>query len=152
MWSQCRKKHSYVCPTFEASGTCTQGTKCKLHHPKRQSKGKKRKRSVDQNSRGRYFGSTANDVSEPGMIVSRRQRQRPPDDDFEELPGYIGLDDDDVDVEVAESVDQSFEQATLCDSDCLDLQLDNFDELIKPVLIMKSKFTSQSPQSSSLQA
>ncbi|KAK7275602.1 hypothetical protein RIF29_16721 [Crotalaria pallida] len=144
--NECRKKHSYVCPAFEATGTCSEGTKCKLHHPKKQSKGKKRKRSEDQ-SRGRYFGSSPIDASEPGMTVAPRQRQQN-DDDLEELPDFIGLDvDDDVDEEIAESADQSFEQAMLCDSDSLDLQLDNFDERIKPVLIMKSESTPQPSQS-----
>ena len=146
MFAQCRKKHSYVCPTFEATGTCLQGTKCKLHHPKKQ-KGKKRKRSGDQNnSRGRYFGSVPIDASEPGMMVAPRQREQ--NDGLEgELSDYIGLD---VDDEVAETVDQSFEQA-LCDSHSLDLQLDNYDEHIKPILLMKTKCTPQSSQSSSLQ-
>ncbi|OIW16633.1 hypothetical protein TanjilG_01872 [Lupinus angustifolius] len=135
--NECRKKHSYVCPTFETTGTCSDGTKCKLHHPLRQSKGKKRKRSEDQNSRGRYFGSSPIHVYEPGMVVAPKQHQQN-DDDLEELPDYIGLDGYfDVDEEVTENIDQSFEQAA-CDSDSLDLQLDNLDDLIKPVLIMKS--------------
>lgn len=135
--NECRKKHSYVCPTFEATGTCTQGTKCKLHHPKKQSKGKKRKRSGDQNSRGRYFGSIPADVSEPGMMMAPRQRQKK--DDLEnELSDYISLD---VNEEVTDTVDQAFEQSTFCDNDSFDLQLDTSDELIKPVLII-TKFTS----------
>ncbi|XP_061372171.1 uncharacterized protein LOC133314677 [Gastrolobium bilobum] len=138
--NECRKKHSYVCPSFEATGTCTHGTQCKLHHPKKQSKGKKRKRSGDQNSsRGRYFGSIPVDVSEPRMMMALMQIQH--NDDLEgELSDYISLD---VNEEVADTADQSFEQATLCDNDSLDSQLDNWDDLIKPVLIMKTKFTPQ---------
>ncbi|KAE9615277.1 hypothetical protein Lal_00048290 [Lupinus albus] len=136
--NECRKKHSYVCPTFETTGTCSDGTKCKLHHPVRQSKGKKRKRPEEQNSRGRYFGSSPIHVYEPGMVVAPKQHQQN-DDDLEELPDYIGLDDGDVDVEeeVSENIDQSFEQAMCDDCDSLDLELANFDDLIKPVLIMK---------------
>ncbi|KAK7301442.1 hypothetical protein RJT34_12306 [Clitoria ternatea] len=147
--NECRKKHSYVCPSFEATGTCTQGSKCKLHHPKTQSKGKKRKRSRDQNkSRGRYFGSIAADVSEPGMTLAPK-RCRLNDDHEEELSDYMSLD---VDEEVGETVDESFEQAALCDNDSLDLQLVGFDELIKPLLLMKRNFTLQPSQPSSLQA
>ncbi|KAJ1440928.1 Zinc finger, CCCH-type [Sesbania bispinosa] len=138
---RCRKKHSYVCPIFEATGTCTHGTKCKLHHPKKQSKGKKRKRSEDENSRGRYFGSIPIDVSEPGMMMPPRQRQHK--DDLEnELSNFIGLD---VNEEVTHTVYQSFEQSTFCDNESLELQLDTSDELIKPVFLI-TKFTSQSSQ------
>ncbi|XP_057441812.1 uncharacterized protein LOC130733602 isoform X2 [Lotus japonicus] len=134
--NECLKKHSYVCPTFEATGTCVQGTKCKLHHPKKQSKGKKRKRSEDQNSRGRYFGSIPVDVSEPGMMVAASSHQ---DLDLEkELSDYISLD---VNEEVADMVDQSFEHSEFCDNDSMDLQLDTTDEL-KPVLII-TKLASQ---------
>lgn len=150
MLFQCRKKHSYVCPTFEETGTCTQGTKCKLHHPKKQSKGKKRKRTAYQNnSRGRYFGSIPANVSESGMMLAPK-RHRQSGELEEELSDYISLDD--VNEEVLDTVDQSFEPATFCDNDSLDLQLDDFDELIKPVLLLKTKFTMQSPQFSSLQA
>ncbi|XP_027368943.1 uncharacterized protein LOC113874891 isoform X2 [Abrus precatorius] len=143
--NECRKKHSYVCPSFEATGTCTQGTKCKLHHPKKQNKGKKRKRSGDQNSRGRYFGSISIDVSEPGMMMASKQCQQ----NDEELSDYISLD---VNEEVANTVDQSFDPATLSNDDSLDLNLDDFDEFIKPVLIMiNTKISSQSSQSSSLE-
>ncbi|XP_020228266.1 uncharacterized protein LOC109809359 isoform X2 [Cajanus cajan] len=132
--NECRKKHSYVCPTFEATGTCSEGTKCKLHHPKNQSKGKKRKRSRDQNSRGRYFGSIpAADVSESGMVAPKRLKQS--GELEEELSEYINLD---VNAEVEDTVDQSFEPAAMCDNDSLDLHLDDFDELIKPVLLMKT--------------
>lgn len=150
MCCQCRKKHSYVCPTFEATGTCAQGTKCKLHHPKKQSKGKKRKRSGDQNNcRGRYFGSIPVDVSEPGTMLPPREHQQQNDELEKELSDYISLDV--IEEEAADTVDQSFEPSTFCDNNSLDLQLDTCDELIKPFLLI-SKFTSQSSQSSSLQA
>ncbi|XP_057442716.1 uncharacterized protein LOC130734365 isoform X2 [Lotus japonicus] len=140
--NECRKKHSYICPAFEATGTCVQGTKCKLHHPKKQSKGKKRKRSGDQNSRGRYFGSISVDVSEPEMMMASSQQNL---DLEKELSDYISLN---VNEEVADVVDQSFEQSTFCGNDSMDL--DTYDEL-KPVLAM-TKLTSQAPQSSCLQA
>jgi len=147
MLFQCRKKHSYVCPTFEATGSCTEGSKCKLHHPKKQSKGKKRKRSGDQNkTRGRYFGSIpAADVSESGMMVAANRHKQSSEIE-EELSDYISLDV--VSEEVADTDDLSFDPAELCEND----SLDDLDELIKPVLLLKTKFTSQSPDSHILHA
>ncbi|CAA7016644.1 unnamed protein product [Microthlaspi erraticum] len=69
---ECRKKHSYICPDFEATGSCSQGSKCKLHHPKHQSKGTKRKRPSEpsqKNARGRYFGSLQKGLSEAEPMV-----------------------------------------------------------------------------------
>ncbi|CAI8605565.1 unnamed protein product [Vicia faba] len=128
--NECRKKHSYVCPSFEATGTCTQGTKCKLHHPKKQSKGKKRKRSGDQNNdSGRYFGCIPADVSEPGLTVVPSHSQQNEEHE-NELTDYISLD---VYDEAEDMVDQSF-----CDNDTMDFQLD-----IKPISIIP-KFALQS--------
>ncbi|KAI9113098.1 hypothetical protein K1719_015623 [Acacia pycnantha] len=135
--NECRKKHTYVCPTFEATGICIQGTKCKLRHPQKQGKGKKRKRSVDQRNckRRRYFGSLRIDVSETGtMVVAPRQGEQNKNDLEEELADYISLDVDDEDVE--ELTEQASEQSTLCDSEPVDIVLDDEDEVIRPVLIM----------------
>ncbi|CAI9282093.1 unnamed protein product [Lactuca saligna] len=58
--NECRKKHTYACPAFEATGECSQGTNCKLHHPKNRSTGLKRKhqnQKTQKHSRGRYFGA-----------------------------------------------------------------------------------------------
>ncbi|CAL0305486.1 unnamed protein product [Lupinus luteus] len=140
--NECRKKHSYVCPTFETTGNCNQGTRCKLHHPKKeQSAGKKRKRSGDHNSgTERCFGSIPIDFSEPGMMVGQRQQQRNNENEGE-IADYISFEVGDG---VSESAEQSFEEATLSDSNPLDLELDNLDELIKPVLIMNRDFMAQS--------
>ncbi|XP_016167014.1 uncharacterized protein LOC107609527 [Arachis ipaensis] len=145
--NECRKKHSYICPTFEATGTCTKGTRCKLHHPEKQ-KGKKRKRSGDQNnsnSRGRYFASVPIDVSEAGIVVIPGQRDQ--SDDLEgELTDYISLQDD-----YTKTVGQSL-ALTLCDSDSLNLQLEDYEVNVKPTLLMKSKGTPRSSRSSVLQS
>ncbi|XP_028757623.1 zinc finger CCCH domain-containing protein 7-like [Neltuma alba] len=135
--NECRKKHTYVCPTFQATGSCTQGSKCKLHHPQKQGKGKKRKRCVDQrNCKRRYFGSLWIDVSEPGtMVVAPRQGEQNKDGLEGELADYISLDVEDEDV--AELPGRAREQSTLCDGEPGDIVLDDEDELIKPVLIMK---------------
>ncbi|KAE9603952.1 hypothetical protein Lal_00002063 [Lupinus albus] len=140
--NECRKKHSYVCPTFEATENCNQGTGCKLRHPKKeQGTGKKRKRSGDHNNDTEcYFGSIPIDFSEPGMMVGQRQQQQNNENEGE-IADYISFE---VDEGVAESADQSYEEATLCDSNPLDLEMDNLDELIKPVLIMNRNFMAQS--------
>ncbi|XP_058724534.1 uncharacterized protein At1g21580 isoform X2 [Vicia villosa] len=144
--NECRKKHSYVCPSFEATGTCSQGTKCKLHHPKKQSKGKKRKRSGDQNNdSGRYFGSISADVSEPGLTVAPSHSQKNEEHE-DELTDYISLD---VYEEAADMVDQSSELSTFCDNDTMDLRLDTSDELIKHISIIPKfalQFQSRNPQ------
>ncbi|KAI4307225.1 hypothetical protein L6164_030435 [Bauhinia variegata] len=137
--NECRKKHSYVCPTFEATGTCAQGNKCKLHHPKTPSKGKKGKRSEERNCKGRYFGSIPIDLSEPGMMVAPPRQCEQSSDNLEgELSDYISLDV--VEEELAESIGQAYKRAKFCDSDSMDLHLDDVDELIKPVRIMKENF------------
>ncbi|MED6119839.1 hypothetical protein PIB30_015358 [Stylosanthes scabra] len=131
--NECRKKHSYVCQTFEAMGNCEEGTKCKLHHPKKQSKGKKWKRSEDENvGRGRYFGSIPTDIKESGIMVAERQWKHSHDKDGD-VADYIGF-------EVEESVDQPYVQETPCNNDIWDMQLENLDELIRPVLTLKKNF------------
>ncbi|ERM98095.1 hypothetical protein AMTR_s03425p00004820, partial [Amborella trichopoda] len=54
----CNKKHTYVCPLFEATGACPQRPECKLHHPKKKkqcSKGTHQK--AQKEPRNRYFVS-----------------------------------------------------------------------------------------------
>ncbi|KAK1554385.1 hypothetical protein Q3G72_011443 [Acer saccharum] len=136
--NECRKKHSYVCPFFEATGSCPQGSKCKLHHPKSQKKGKKSKRSRQRkNSRGRYFGSLRMDDSEPQIMRSERQSEQDNGDVTVEgnFADYITLAISD---EAGETYDAMNEQTTLYDSDNSDFQLDDLDELIKPIRIMES--------------
>ncbi|KFK42125.1 hypothetical protein AALP_AA2G214200 [Arabis alpina] len=54
--NECRKKHTYTCPVFEATGSCPQESECKLHHPKNRSKGKKRKRESEPWQKISFFG------------------------------------------------------------------------------------------------
>ncbi|KAI7740713.1 hypothetical protein M8C21_023524, partial [Ambrosia artemisiifolia] len=139
--TQCRKKHSYACPVFEATGACSQGTKCKLHHPKNQLK-RKHQSSMDQqqkNSRGRYFGSFR---AEEAMRVSDNQYLKNDDMD-EDVDGdmfcqegkfaeFISLD---VGNEEAGEVTGD-SRTSLMISEPLDLDAGEFDELTKPVRIM----------------
>ncbi|KAF2296680.1 hypothetical protein GH714_001148 [Hevea brasiliensis] len=134
--NECRKKHSYVCPTYEATGSCPQGSKCKLHHPKNRSKGKKSKQSREKKiDQGRYFGSTHINVSEPGTAVSETHSAQ--DNSkicFEgSIADYMILDVADA---VAENINLADEQTSFSEGDPLDLKLVDPDELIKPIRIM----------------
>ncbi|KAK3134173.1 hypothetical protein QOZ80_6AG0545910 [Eleusine coracana subsp. coracana] len=66
---ECRKKHSYVCPVFEATGECPQQSRCKLHHPKKKTKSKRsRVDTLQNNNWGRYFDSSIGEGSEMAYI------------------------------------------------------------------------------------
>jgi hypothetical protein len=132
---QCPKKHSYVCPSFEAIGSCPQGSKCKLHHPKNRTKEKKSKRSRENNAQGRYFGlmhinATKTRNAVPGKLYVQ-------DNDticFKGIADYISLDVSDE--EVVENNNPGDLHTAFGDSDPLNLQLGDLDKLIKPVRIM----------------
>lgn len=139
---QCRKKHSYVCPLFEATGTCLDGPKCKLHHPKRQTKGRKRKRSEGKNNdQGRYFGLKNNDVSGSRMVVTEKHPVKSSDPFPEDLAAdYISLDFG-SDEDIAESHDSRSQSTSFCEGYLSELDPD---ELIKPIRIMNENLTMQS--------
>ncbi|CAH2033536.1 unnamed protein product [Thlaspi arvense] len=130
---ECRKKHSYTCPVYEATGSCPQGSKCKLHHPKHQSKGSKRKRPSDpseKNSRGRYFGSLHKVFSESEpMVVDRLSADS-------EVLGMEGLDFIFLgapEYETGENSDRATEQSISSDGEA-PLSIYN---LIRPVALMQ---------------
>ncbi|XP_011027445.1 PREDICTED: uncharacterized protein LOC105127746 isoform X4 [Populus euphratica] len=133
--NECPKKHSYVCPSFEAIGSCPQGSKCKLHHPKNRTKEKKSKRSRENNAQGRYFGlmhinATKTRNAVPGKLYVQ-------DNDtigFKGIADYISLDVSDE--EVVENNNPGDLHTAFGDSDPLNLQLGDLDKLIKPVRIM----------------
>ncbi|KAM7266594.1 hypothetical protein ACFE04_004491 [Oxalis oulophora] len=160
--NECRKKHSYNCPSFEATGSCDQGLNCKLHHPKTLKKGNKNKRIKRwQNVERRYFGSPSHVInSEPqsatvsgknseienGSIIvdgriseqeSGNTEQENGNMDFDgRISDFIPLSF--CDEEPEESSDEGDPQQTsFCEGDPLDLQEDDFDELIKPIRIMR---------------
>ncbi|RZC94472.1 hypothetical protein C5167_026204 [Papaver somniferum] len=156
---QCRKKHSYVCPQFESTGECPQGKKCKLHHPSRNMKNRKRKRAEENNSkhvRGRYFGSNRFDGEiEFGRIASighcSEQKKNGRSSFSEgEIMDYISLevsesDNEEGGEEAQGTTNYAMDTSTnLCKeadllSDHLMLPLDDLDDdddLIKPIAIM----------------
>ncbi|KDP32867.1 hypothetical protein JCGZ_12159 [Jatropha curcas] len=135
---ECRKKHSYVCPTYEATGSCPQGSKCKLHHPKNRSKGKKSKQSREKKkAQGRYFGSMNINTSDPGPAVSEKHLVEDNDNIGSEgsIADYISLD---FSGETAESTNIVEEQTSFRDSDPMEFELVDLDELIKPIRIMNT--------------
>ncbi|KAF2291329.1 hypothetical protein GH714_022914 [Hevea brasiliensis] len=123
-------------PTYKVTGSCPQGSKCKLHHPKNRSKGKKNKKSREKkNAQRRYFGSMHINLSEIGTAVSEKHSAQ---DNakicFEgSIPDYIYLD---VGDDTGENSNLADEQTSSSDSDAMDLQLVSLDELIKPICIM----------------
>ncbi|KAL5559692.1 hypothetical protein UlMin_035903 [Ulmus minor] len=131
--NECRKKHSYACPSFEATGTCPQGSKCKLHHPKTRTCGKKRKRSRElKNARGRYFGSTDVSVSETRTTVSEKPFAQDSNDMFleENCGDFIALN-------VSEDRDgESNDPMSIYESDTSEFQIEDTDDLIKPFRLM----------------
>ncbi|XP_050942610.1 uncharacterized protein LOC103489707 isoform X2 [Cucumis melo] len=142
--NECRKKHSYVCPLLEATGTCPDRSTCKLHHPKQQTKGRKRKRLEGRNNdQGRYFGSTNQDVSRSRLVVSDKQLPVKSSDPFlEDLTDYISLDvGSDEDIE--ESHDSTSQTTSFCQGYLSELLLEDPDELIKPVRVMNENLAVQ---------
>nr|XP_009783699.1 PREDICTED: uncharacterized protein LOC104232248 isoform X3 [Nicotiana sylvestris] len=145
--NECRKKHTYVCPVFEATGNCPQGSKCKLHHPKNKRKGVKRKASSEmKNGRGRYFGSPHIDSSERITAGLEKTSVRGKDDIFlkkGKFVDFISLDGSD---EEELTIDQRSEEPPLCESGSAEMQLDDLDELIKPMkLINRNRSVDSSP-------
>ncbi|KAL2894016.1 Zinc finger CCCH domain-containing protein 7 [Bienertia sinuspersici] len=136
--NECRKKHSYICPVFDVSGSCPQGSKCKLYHP-RKVKAKKRKISRDQNNaKGRYFGSDLSVFvdSESRPILEKTVELEPSKGNYAvqgDLGDFISLDVGDN--EVLEN-ELTSDQAFLCEDDPLNCQLDDLDDLIKPLSIL----------------
>ncbi|XP_047340905.1 uncharacterized protein LOC124944639 [Impatiens glandulifera] len=142
---ECRKKHSYVCPVFEATGSCPQGTKCRLRHLKRRSKGgggKKRKISKESNNanKGRYFGKSCIDVvsvvGEKTTQPSKREDCR--DVFFQEgrFADFISIDvSEDEDEEVDHMIESSCSSGLLLSGDSMDY----IEAQIKPDFVLKKR-------------
>ncbi|OEL35996.1 Zinc finger CCCH domain-containing protein 7, partial [Dichanthelium oligosanthes] len=135
---ECRKKHSYVCPIFEATGECPQESRCKLHHPKKKNKSKRRRvDTLQNNSWGRYFDTSIGHGSGARVVSSEEEeRQKPEQVSGDDFADFIDLG---ADIEVAEDVDASDDiQLMELDSGNLKMQADNLDALIKPLRIMRT--------------
>lgn len=135
---ECRKKHSYVCLVFEATGECPQGSRCKLHHPKKKSKSKRSKvDTVQNNSRGRYFETNVGHGSGARIVyLEEDERQKPEQVSGEEFADFIELG---AGIEVPEDADTSDDiQLMELDSGNLEVQADNNDAIIKPLRIMRT--------------
>ncbi|GAB2270421.1 hypothetical protein Dimus_005323 [Dionaea muscipula] len=137
--NECRKKHSYFCPVFEATGSCPEEPKCKLYH-RRKGKAKKWRGSEDQkNSLGRYFGVGFASVAEPDTSVSRKLIVPKGDDDLflqGRLADYISLDVSDDEEGEDEEDDESIEPPSIDESGHSGTLLQDLDELTKPVRLL----------------
>ncbi|XP_027772203.1 uncharacterized protein LOC107017622 isoform X2 [Solanum pennellii] len=144
--NECQKKHTYVCPVFEATGNCPKGSNCKLHHPKNRRKGVKRKALSElKNGRGRYFGSPHIHITECITAGSEKPSVKGNNDIFLEgkFVDFISLDGSD---EEELTIDQRSEEKPLCESGPAEMQLDDLDELIKPMrLINRNRSVGSSP-------
>ncbi|KAI4375151.1 hypothetical protein MLD38_013055 [Melastoma candidum] len=132
--NECRKKHSYVCPVFGATGNCPQGSKCKFHHPKVPIKGKKRKRSREKkNGQDRYFGNMSRTTLEPGASITEKPLPVTHGETLD-LPGFISL---------GSSDDETGDGGGIGDgtSDPLDLPCGDIDGLIKPLGVRELDLT-----------
>lgn len=145
--NECQKKHSYVCPSFEATGDCPQGSNCKLHHPKSKSKGVKRggaSSNERKNDWGRYFGSPQIDLSE--CIRATTSGMCSVEDNegssfFKEGRSveYISLGDAsnvEEDEQVMMMIDQSSEETFEEAGPLPFLQFSDSDDLIKPIRLL----------------
>ncbi|OQU76755.1 hypothetical protein SORBI_3010G201500 [Sorghum bicolor] len=135
---ECRKKHSYVCPVFEATGECPQESRCKLHHPKKKNKSKRSKvDTVQNNSWGRYFETSIGHGSGARIVsLEEEERQKPEQVSGEDFADFIELGSD---IEVPEDADASDDiQPMELDSGNLDMQADNLEAIIKPLRIMRT--------------
>lgn len=146
---ECRKKHSYVCPVFETTGICPQGSKCRLHHPKRRSNGvggKKRRISKESNNanKGRYFeGPSCIDVSDCRSSAVGETTRRPSKEEdgrdvfFKEgrFTDFISLDVSDDDEEVVDCMTEPSSRLLLSgNGESMDIEAQ-----IKPDFVLKKR-------------
>ena len=129
-----------MCPLFEATGKCPQGSKCKLHHPKSRNKSKKWKRcEIQNNSRVRYFGSKIIKLGESLAVNSDKCAMEKVTDPFCYdgcFADFISIDadsDDNDGVQTNVAEDYNTKES---ESDLSDMHPDELDAVIKPVRIM----------------
>ncbi|CAN6194113.1 unnamed protein product [Urochloa humidicola] len=136
---ECHKRHSYVCPVFEATGECPQESRCKLHHPKKKNKSKRtRVDTLHNNSWGRYFDTSIGHGSGARVVSSseEEERQKPEQVSGDDLADFIDLG---ADIEVPGDGHASDDiQLMELDSGNLKMQADNLEALIKPLRIMRT--------------
>ncbi|GFQ01666.1 zinc finger CCCH domain-containing protein 7 [Phtheirospermum japonicum] len=111
--NECLKKHTYVCPTFEATGSCPKASTCKLHHPKK--KIEKKQPAIEQKIvKGRYFDGGLigdADVSDTSTEVVSAKGNDDVVSHAGKFPDYISLDvsdeedSDDMDDMVSDDFD-----------------------------------------------
>ncbi|GER49146.1 zinc finger CCCH domain-containing protein 7 [Striga asiatica] len=120
--NECRKKHTYVCPAYEALGSCPNQSSCKLHHPKK--KTEKQQPLIEQKTlKGRYFDGGLIGKADSTDILTERAPANGKDEmvlNGKKYPDYISLDVDDDDDDDDE-MDQAWDS---------DEQMPDFDVLV----------------------
>ncbi|KAL8166138.1 hypothetical protein V2J09_007637 [Rumex salicifolius] len=140
--NECRKKHSYMCPVYEATGDCPEGSKCKLYHSKKgkDNNNKKKNTKHQKNTRGRYFGSNPATSSNETESEAYKKRLESKDDGIiledGALADYISLDVSDEEEE-AEQEDEASRETNLSWGEQPSLVVDDPDELIKPFRLLR---------------
>ncbi|XP_057795650.1 uncharacterized protein LOC131011817 isoform X2 [Salvia miltiorrhiza] len=121
--NECLKKHTYVCPAFEATGVCPQASTCKLHHPKKKIE---KKPTIEQKVvRGRYFDGGlvgADDWSTAAAAPIEKLSSKGKDDIVVhegQFPDYISLEVSD------DETDEALVLEKVCDEILPDAQKDH---------------------------
>lgn len=116
---QCQKKHTYVCPAFEATGVCPQASACKLHHPKK--KAEKKPTTEQKIVRGRYFDGGLVGADEECSTAAPEKISSKGKDNIVVLegkfPDYISLEVGDDEADQALFLDRRSDELILKDDD-----------------------------------
>ncbi|KAF8687841.1 hypothetical protein HU200_042783 [Digitaria exilis] len=116
---------------------CPQESRCKLYHPKKKNKSKRRVDTLQNNSWGRYFDTSIDHGSGTRVGSSEEEeRQKVEQVSGDEFADFIDLG---AVIEVAGDVVASDDMQMMeLDSGNLKMQADNLDALIKPLRIMRT--------------
>lgn len=128
--NECPKKHTYICPAFEATGTCPQASTCKLHHPKKMERKPPNELKI---VRGRYFDGGLVALAECSMATTDKFSAKGKDDMAShggKFPDYISLEVSD------DETDHSSAPNQVCNGILPDAQIAESGELIKPSFTM----------------
>lgn len=121
---QCQKKHTYVCPAFEATGVCPQASTCKLHHPKK--KAEKKPTPEQKIVRGRYFDGGLVGMDDECSTAATEKPSSKGKDNIVVLegkfPDYISLEVGDDEADQALFLDRRSDEPILKDDDYDDIR------------------------------
>ncbi|GAB2220927.1 hypothetical protein Drorol1_Dr00012086 [Drosera rotundifolia] len=148
--NECQKKHSFICPAFEATGSCPDEPKCKLYHPRRRKVNSKRSSEDQKTSWGRYFGLGDANFLDLNSSFPRKLIVPKSSNDIFLTEGryadYIRLDVSDE--EVGQDDEESVDPSSLNENEPSCALPRDLDELIKPVRILGRSRLNESPSAS----